>query len=258
MAVLLGAPVMKLDTTNYDREVWFLAANNEISVPHLRVGESLFVNPLLVPRYVPAEFWKEIVAKMFCEAHNLEERRFHNLLASQIDVVYREHHVYDKNTSFVGNMLYVYDKFHQRYRKTNYPPALKEAILFQALLDPLCNPEIKKAFCASKPNDDEEIVWSRRRRTVVLGQKHLESYNTWLYLLLLNKLFEYRRRKGSDKPLLVGIEKKLLTKQSWKTLEFIGARAKEANMVIRVEKDPLVVLQSVETQQPEILANAMN
>lgn len=219
---------------NYAREVWFLDANVRRSQGTLKVGENLFVNPLVVPRFVSADFWKEIVAKMFCEAHDLDSRRLHNLLASQIDVVYREHGLYEGNHAFTGNMLYVYDKFHSRYRKTGHIPALKEAILFQALLDPLGNPEIKKAFCSSDPNDEREIVFTRRRKTVVSGQNHLSSYNTWLFLLTINKLFEYRRRRDSRGKLLVVMDKGLVTQQAEKTIEFVSSKEKEANMKLLV------------------------
>lgn len=228
--------------SEYTKEVWFVDEQAGSSQTDLRVGENLFSNPLVVPRFVSAEFWKEIVAKMFCEAHNLDSRRLHNLLASQIDIVYREHKLYDSNRPFGGNMLYVYDKFHTRYRKTGHLPALKEAILFQALLDPLANPELKKSYCSGEPNDEREILFTKRKRTVVAGQKYLSAYNTWLFLLSLNKLFEYRRRRDARGSLLVVMDESLVTTQAKKTIDFVASKQEEARMTLIVTKNAVDLL----------------
>lgn len=206
------------------------------------LGGDLLLNPLVVPPYMSARFWKEIVAKTFCEAHGLTTRRLHNVLASQIDVLYEHHGVYKERKNSQGlNLLYLYDKLHTRVLTTSHEPAFKEALLLASLLEPVKNPKVKRMFATSTPNDEESIV-SRvgREELGVIGQPHIKSYNLWAFLLILNKVFEQRRlhrRNGRlNDTLVVSFDEGVLTEASFSTLKYVEEHANEVRIRIEVLK----------------------
>lgn len=216
--------------------VRFFASKPHFEQGNLHLGIDVRSNLLQVPEGQAAETWKEIVAKTFCEANGIYDRRIHNVFASQINILYQEHGIYS-NMELSKNVhaLHIYDKFAHRLLNTQYDPSFDESNLITSKLDPLKNPRLRDAFCHTAPDDEELIVRSTTPVITVVGQMEWMTLNTWYTLLALNKIYEQRKGVKTATKMLVCVEEDILTPMAASgTWEFVTKNAQRSGIVTAV------------------------
>lgn len=206
----------------------FAAAPLDLPGNILRVGHELSMNFLQCPKTVSPDIWKEIIAKTFCEANGFDERRIHNVFASQINLLYQEYGIYeDAERSRSVHALHVYDKFIQRLLNTQYEPSFEECNLITSRLDALKHPTLRSMYCSQNPTDEMLVAESKERVLIWIGQPWSRMLNTWSVLLALNKIFERSKINNMSAKTLIAIDEQLVTQQAISgTLSFVEKTGK--------------------------------